>query len=187
MLDDQLFCPSCSEDTDHVMIKSGQENLVRCEECGMVHSIQKEKERLVNLKVIVSKDAVSQPYRIQIPEKEKLEVGQELLVDDASQDLVLAEITSIETDRRVESALAKEAKTIWARALDEVPLKISVYRAGRSYPIKIHLPGDEVFALGDVREVEGSKFRIVKIKLRGAGFADEAPAKNIVRIWGQEL
>jgi len=108
-------------------------------------------------------------------------------VDDASQDLVLAEITSIETDRRVESALAKEAKTVWARALDEVPLKVSVYRAGRSYPLKIHLPGDEVFAVGEIREVEGSKFRIVKIKLRGAGFADEAPAKNIVRIWGQEL
>jgi uncharacterized Zn finger protein len=187
MLDDLLFCPSCSEDTVHIMIKSGQENLVRCGECKMVHPVLREKERLVNLKVIVSKDAISQPYWIRIPEKDQLEVGQELLVDDASQDLVLAEITSIETDRRVESALAKEARTVWARALDEVPLKISVYRAGRSYPIKIHLPGDEVFAVGEVRDVEGSKFRIVKIKLRGEGFADEAPAKNIVRIWGQEL
>ena len=41
--------------------------------------------------------------------------------------------------------------------------------------------------MGEVRTVEGFKFRIVKIKLRGEGFVDVAEAKDIVRVWGREI
>jgi uncharacterized Zn finger protein len=187
MLEDQIFCPTCGEDTDHALIKSGQENLVRCENCGTVHSVQKERERLVNLRVIVNKDRSSQSYFIKIPAQETLHVGDELLVDDASQDVVMTEITSLETDRRVEAALAEKVKTVWARATEEVPLKISVYRNGLTHPLKIMVQGDEVVEVGETREVEGFRFRVVKIKLRAEGFADAAEAKDIVRVWGREI
>ena len=82
MLDDQIFCPTCGADTDHALIKSGQENLVRCVECQTVHSVQVERERLVTLKVIVNRDELSEPYIIKIPAKEVLHIGDELLVDD---------------------------------------------------------------------------------------------------------
>ena len=107
MLEDQIFCPTCGANTEHALIKSGQENLVRCEICETVHSVQKERERLVTLKVIVSKDELSEPYIIKIPAKEILHVGDELLVDDASKDVVMTQITSLETDRRVNSASLK--------------------------------------------------------------------------------
>ena len=58
---------------------------MRCDECETVHSVQKERERLVNLKVIVNKDEESEPYHIKIPAKEVLRVGEELLVDDRIQ------------------------------------------------------------------------------------------------------
>jgi uncharacterized Zn finger protein len=187
MLEDQIFCPTCGEDTDHALIKSGQENLVRCENCGTVQSVQKEKERLVNLRVIVNKDRRSQPYFVKIPAQDMLHVGDELLVDDASQDVVMTEITSLETDRRVEGAVAENVVTIWARATDEVPLKISVYRNGLTHPLKITVPGDEVIEVGETRVVEGFRFNVVKIKLRAEGFADVAEAKDIVRVWGREI
>jgi uncharacterized Zn finger protein len=187
MLDDQIFCPSCGENQEHALIKSGQENLVRCEECGTVHSVERERERLVTLKVIVNKDGISQPYLIKIPGREELHVGDELLVDDASQDVVMTEIASLETDRRVEKAPAEAVRTVWARAIDEVPLKLSIYRRGRTYPLKVSLPGNEVFEVGETREMEGFKFRIVKIKLRKEGFANLAEAKDILRVWGREL
>jgi uncharacterized Zn finger protein len=187
MLDDEIFCPVCGVDTEHAMIKSGQENLVRCEECGTVHSVQVERERLVNLKVIVNRDELSEPYLIKIPAKEVLRIGDELLVDDPAKDVVMTQIASLETDRRVSAAPAGDVKTVWARATDEVPLKISVYRNGKTHPIKISVAGDEVFEVGEARKAEGFKFEIVKIKLRGEGFADVAEAKDIQRVWGREL
>lgn len=187
MLDDQIFCPTCGANTEHALIRSGQENLVRCIECETVHSVQKERERLINLKVIVSKDEVSKPYYIHILAKEILRVGDDLLVDDGTSDVVMTQIASLETDRRVNTALAEAIKTVWARATDEVPLKISVFRNGLSHSLKITVPGDETLEMGEVRLVEGFKFRIVKIKLRGEGFVDRAEAKDIVRVWGREL
>lgn len=187
MLDDQIFCPACGADTEHTMIKSGQENLVRCVECETVHSVQVERERLVNLKVIVSNDEQSMPYYIRIPAKDVLHVGDELLVDDPAKDVVMTEISSLETDRRVSSAPAETVKTVWARATDDVPLKISVYRNGNTHSFKILVSGDEVFEVGEARKVEGFKFVIVKMKLRGEGFADMAEAKDIQRVWGREL
>lgn len=187
MLDAQIFCPTCGADTEHTLIKSGQENLVRCEECKTVHSVQVERERLVNLKVIVSNDELSEPYFIKIPAREVLNVGDELLVDDPAKDVVMTQIASLETDRRVSSALAETVKTVWARATDQVPLRISVYRNGTTHSLKISVSGDEVFEVGEARKVEGFKFVIVKIKLRGEGFADVAEAKDIQRVWGREL
>jgi uncharacterized Zn finger protein len=187
MLDDLIFCPICENDTEHTLIKSGQENLVRCEECGTVHSVEVQRERLVNLKVIVSSGETSETYYAKIPAKEMLHVGDELLVDDPAKDVVMTEIASLETDRRVNSALAEEIKTVWARATDEVPLKISVYRRGKTHSFKISVPGDEVFEVGESRKEEGFRFIIVKMKLRGEGFADSAEAKDIQRIWGREI
>lgn len=187
MLDDQIFCPVCGNDTDHSLIKSGQENLVRCEECETVHSIQIERERLVNLKVIVSSDRESAPYFIKIPARDILSVGDELLVDDPAREVVMTQISSLETDRRVESAQADSVKTVWARATDQVPLRVSVYNNGLTRPFKISVPGNEVFEVGDSRKIKGTRFEIVKIKLRGEGFADTAEAKDIQRVWGREI
>jgi uncharacterized Zn finger protein len=187
MLEDQIFCPSCGTETEHAIIKSGQESLVRCEECETVHSVQKERERLTTLKVIVNKGGVSRPYHIKVPAREELTVGEEFLVDDESQDVVMTTITSLETERRVENALAGEIKTVWARAIDDVDLKVSVYRRGQTRSLKTATPGDELFALGEVREIDGIKFKITKIKLRGEGFSDSAQAKDITRVWGREL
>ncbi len=160
---------------------------MRCEDCETVHSVQKERERLTTLKVIVNKGGVSKPYHIKIPAREELEVGDEFLVDDETQDVVMAKITSLETDRRVEKALAGDVRTTWARAVDEVELKVSVYRRGNTRSLKADTPGDEVFSLGDVREIDGIRFRVTKIKLRDEGFSDRAQAKDITRVWGKEI
>ncbi len=160
---------------------------MRCEECKTVHSVQVERERLANLKVIVSSDELSEPYFIKIPAKEVLRVGDRLLVDDPAKDVIMTEIASLETDRRASRATAETVRTVWARATDHVPLKISVYRNGTTHSLKISVAGDEVFVVGEARKVDGFKFVIVKIKLRSEGFADGAEAKDIQRVWGREL
>jgi uncharacterized Zn finger protein len=160
---------------------------MRCEDCGTTHPIQKERERLANVRVIVNRDGLSQPYNVNLPAEDDLRVGGELLVDDQAKDVVLAEITSLETDRRVETATAREVKTVWARAVDNVTLKVSVYNNGVTRPLSTQASGKDVFERGEVLEMDGIRFQVIKIKLRGEGFADRAEAKDIVRVWGREL
>lgn len=146
-----------------------------------------ERERLANVVVVVNRDGTSQPYNVNLPVQEELRVGEELLVDDHAKDVVLVEITSLETDRRVEKAPVRAVKTIWARAIDNVTLKFSVYNNGVTRPLSTQASGKDVFERGEVLEVDGIRFQVVKIKLRGEGFADRAEAKDIVRLWGREL
>lgn len=187
MAQDQIFCPACGEDTEHVIVKSGRENLVRCTDCGTTHPIQRERERLANVVIIVNRDGTSQPYNVNLPAQEELRVGEELLVDDHAKDVVLVEITSLETDRRVEKATVRAIKTVWARAIDNVTLKISVYNNGVTRPLSTQASGKDVFERGELLEIDGIRFQVVKIKIRGEGFADRAEAKDIVRVWGREL
>jgi uncharacterized Zn finger protein len=187
MTGDRFFCPSCQEETEHSAIKSGRENLVTCKVCGAVHPVQQAREKRTTLKVIVSDAGRSQPYIIEVPAQEMLHIGQELLVDDGERDVVLAEITSLETDRRVEKAKAADLKAAWARGIDQVRVKVSVFRKGLTRSLQPILPGDEPFAVGEERMIEGVRFKVAKIKLRKEGFAETALAKDILRVWGREL
>ncbi|HRW82818.1 MAG TPA: HVO_0476 family zinc finger protein, partial [Methanothrix sp.] len=47
--------------------------------------------------------------------------------------------------------------------------------------------GDEAFAVGEVRTVDGKRFRVEKMRLRDGRSADRAFAKDIVRVWGASL
>jgi uncharacterized Zn finger protein len=108
-------------------------------------------------------------------------------VDDGQRDVVLAEVTSLETDRRVERAMAADLKTAWARGIDQVIVKVSVFRKGLTRSMQPLYPGDEPFTVGEEREIEGMRFKVAKIKLRKVGFAQMAEAKDILRVWGREL
>jgi len=187
MLESEIFCPYCEMETEHAVIKSGQESLVKCAECQAIHPLRRERERLSQIRVIVNRGGTSQPYYIKMPAQDMLRVGDELVVDDPGKGVVLAKITSLETEKRVHEASAEEVRTVWARAIDDVELRISVYRRGQTRSIKVTVPGDEVFGVGEVMEMEGLKFRIVKIKLREEGFAETAAAKDITRVWGRAL
>jgi uncharacterized Zn finger protein len=187
MTGDRFFCPTCQDHTEHSAIKSGRKNLVRCQVCSTVHPVQPTRERRTHIKVIVSNADQSQPYIIEVPAQDMLYVGQELLVDDGRRDVVLAEITSLETDRRVEGARATELKAAWARGIDQVGVKISVFRRGLTRSLQPLFPGEEPFAVGEVREIDGMRFKVAKIKLRKEGFAEMAEAKDILRVWGKEL
>ncbi len=188
MPEETIFCPTCGEDTEHALVKAGQENLVRCAECSTVHPVQAVRERLANLRAVVNKGETSVSCCINLPEDDLLKVGQDLLVDDVAEGVMVTEISSLESKgRRLQQAQAKDVETVWARAVDRVELKISIYRGGMTRSMKIPVPGSDAFEVGEVIEANGIKFKIVKMKLRGEGFADRAEAKDIVRLWGREL
>jgi uncharacterized Zn finger protein len=74
-------------------------------------------------------------------------VGDELLVDDPSADEVyLVEVASVESDgRRTVVAVAAEIDTIWARAIDEVTVKIAIHDGTKTESIRMQVLGDQGF------------------------------------------
>jgi len=186
-MQEEIFCPFCDDFTEHVTIKRGREHLVRCEACGAVHPVEQERTRLASLRVIVSREGTSQRCQMEIPADDLLRVGDELLVDDGVNEVILSEITSIETERRVEKAQADEIKTVWVRAVDEVVVKVSVHDKRTTSSHVIRSWGDDPFEVGEVRLADRTRFRIEKIKLRSGRFVKRAVAKDILRMWGVKL
>lgn len=184
---EEIFCPHCNVLTEHMTVKNGREHLVKCETCGAVHPIKQERTKFVNVRVIVSRENISQKYHIKVPEDERFYVGDELLVDDDLHDVVLAEITSIETERRVESVEASKIKTIWARAVDNVVVKVTLHKRSQTTSHAIYSSGDEIFSVGDIRRIDRTRFVVEKIKLRDGRSVKKAASKDVLRAWGRVL
>lgn len=182
---EEMLCPSCGQFSPHSEIKGGQKNLVRCQQCGDTHLVVREKPRLKTVRAIISTGATSCTYHIDLPSRDLLHVGQELVVDDGKSDVVISEITSLETDRRVIEAEAREVTTVWARAVDQVEVKIAVYHRGKTKSFKELVLGERIFSVGESGRAEGAGYRIVKIKSRDGTFPSQARARDIVRIWGR--
>jgi uncharacterized Zn finger protein len=179
-------CPSCSphEPVSHKVLKS---TLIKCEECGNLHSEKKEKK--VPVRVIVSIGEKS--LRIRTLLSGVIRVGDELVMDDeTSGDAYPVNISSIEVgDKRKESAQADEIKTIWARAIDEVVVKIAISHRETTESIEMKVPGDKEFIIGEKIKVDNREFKIIRIKIRDSGFKSRKgiaiKASDIKRIYGE--
>ena len=115
--------------------------------------------------------------------------GDELVIDDEETgEAVLAEVTSIEVgDKRMDSAKADEIKTIWARGIEEVIVKIAVSHRETTESITMRVPGDREFVVGEKIDVNNRKLKIIRIKIREKGFKSRkgvaVRAKDIKRIY----
>ena len=189
-------CPVCSQQESqlHLILKQhGTDLLVKCTNCGSVHTIVSKAARTITTRIIVSKGEHSTRYTIELPSDHEVGVGDDLLVDDPSADEVhLAEVASIESyGKRVPAAIASDIDTIWARAIDEVTVKIAIHDGVRTESDRLQVFGDREFTVGDIEAVRGKKFRIVRIKTHKSGFkkfkGDVVLAKDIKRIFAEKV
>ncbi len=145
------------------------------------------KPREVKVRVIVSKGKESLHRGALL--SGTVRTGDELLIDDeATGEANLVRVTSIEVgDKRKEGAAAEEIKTIWARAIDDVVVKIAVHHKETTESIEIRVPGDREFVIGDKVEVDNRELKIIRIKIRDGGFKSRkgiaVRAKDIKRIY----
>lgn len=183
------------EPTDHIILKSNGEILVKCGECSTVHVIVRPLEKIKHLRVIVSIGGKSRRLTVEADPVEELVVGEEFVADDEQTgDVIPVEITSLELSSggRVERARAGDVETVWARGIGKVAVKVSVHRGARTESITFVVPGDREFRVGDRIDLPsiGRGFRITKIKER-EGRLKERPgtmalAKDVRRIYARE-
>ncbi len=185
----EAACPKCSpeEGVMHTKVKS---HLLKCEQCGFIHRLPHEKAKEVQLKVIVSRANESSAQQIEVNEDEVLRAGDEFVVD-IGEDVSGVRIQSLElkTSGRSEQAKARDVRTIWARAIDEVVVKIAVQRLGETESLDYKVNGDYEFTVGDVLKLKGFEVCITAIKEREGGiFKREGKsirAKDIRRIYSK--
>ncbi len=204
---DRIFiaCPACSNrgENPHYVIRSAcGTSLVRCTECGHIHTAKSGKPpRESAVRVIVSHDSESYTGSTALSECEILHKGDELIVDAPTQHSVhggdddaaeLVQIASIETKGggRVQTAHALDIKTIWARNIEEVTVKITSQKGGKSSSMTTRAYGDEAYKVGDTINQNGKRLVITKIHTRDGGHKSRAgtpvEAKNIKRLQARE-
>ena len=189
-------CPACSPQEPrlhHIIRQHGAEVLVRCADCGSVHTVVSKPARTTSVRIIVSRGEDSERYTIELSPDHEVYVGDELLVDDPAADEVhLAEVASIESGgRRAVAAVAAEIDTIWARAIDEVAVKIAVHDGTRTESDSLCVSGDREFVVGAVERIGRKEVRIIRIKTHKSGFrkkrGDVVLAKDIKRIFAEKV
>jgi len=183
----EVPCPSCSPDTPvpHIILKGTKDVVLQCVECSAVH--KEKKPRKVLVRVIVSKRGESIHTRAML--SGTIRKDDELIIDDeATGEAMLAKVTSIEVeDKRKDFASAEDIKTIWARSIDEVVVKIAISHRETTESIEMRVPGEREFVIGEKVDVNNRKLKIVRIKIRDGGFKSRKgvaiKAKDIRRIY----
>ena len=179
-------CPSCSPDepVSHKVLKS---TLIKCVDCGDVHS--KRVKKKVPVRVIVSIGDKS--VRIRTLLSGVIRVGNELVMDDeTSGEAYPVKISSIEVgDKRKESAHVDDIKTIWARAIEEVVVKIAISHRETTESIEMRVPGEREYVIGEKIKINSRELKIIRIKIRDGKFKSRkgiaVKASNIKRIYAE--
>ncbi|HTX44374.1 MAG TPA: HVO_0476 family zinc finger protein [Methanocella sp.] len=187
----EAACPRCSpeEGVMHTVVKR---HLVKCEQCGFIHRLPHEKKKAIKARVIVSRQQESSTRQIEVNEDEELHAGDEFVID-VGEDVSGVRIQSLElkTGGRAEKAKARDVRTIWARAIDEVVVKIAVQQKEKTESLDYKVNGDYEFAIGDVMRLKEYEVAITAIKVRDGGlFKREGrsiKAKDIRRIYSKIL
>jgi len=194
-----LACPACSPETEtvHEVLSRGGQATVRCSDCGHVHKERLPTERTVERDVVVSQDGESFPATVEAPAAETLAVGEEFLLEtDAA--VITARITSLElAEGRAEEAPVEEVRTVWTRAVGNVSVDLTVHpksgaREG-TRSVRLQVPGDYEFVVGETDELSGESFTVEGIHLRAdaVGYefdkldhdGDAAVAKDVNRLY----
>jgi len=199
-----VVCPSCSprEETIHEVLKPGGDVTVRCGECGHVHKTQLESVPSVDKKVIVSQDGESFSTHLTADPDETVEHGDEFIVDtpEAILQVRVTGIELLEADKRVEAAVIEDVEAVWTRAVDNVGVNVTLHPKDGSQDdtrsLKLNVPGDYEFTVGETETFGDDEFTITGIFVRndaeGYRFdkfderGDMVYAKDSKRIYGTD-
>jgi predicted Zn finger-like uncharacterized protein len=194
-----LACPACSPDleTVHEVLKPDGTATVRCTECGHVHKTDLPAPETVDLHVVVSQEEESFPATVEAPAAETLAVGEEFLLE-TDEAIMTVRITSLELDQgRTDEATAGDVRTVWTRAVGNVGVNVTAHPKGGAHDetrsLKLQVPGDYEFVVGEADELSGEEFTVEGVLLRddARGYdhekldheGDRAVAKDVNRLY----
>jgi uncharacterized Zn finger protein len=172
-----LACPSCSpgEPTVHEVLRPGGQATVRCTDCDHTHKTEIPEPETADVTVVVSQDGESFTTEMAVPVDGTVATGEEFVVD-TDDVLMQVRITGIELgpERRTEEAALDDVETLWTRAVDNVAVDVTLHPkdgdADHTRSVRVNVPGDMEFAVGESVEFGDEEFSIEGLHIR-----DDAP------------
>lgn len=193
-------CPGCGDETVHEVLSPGGHATVRCTECSHTHKTELTEPTTETVDVVVSQDGESWPATVEREPDEPIYAGEEFIVETAEA-IQQVQVTTIETsDDRVDRAEPSDAETVWTRVVDNVGVNVTINpndgSEERSRSIKLYVPGEFEFTVGNTREAADEEFEVTAIHLRddADGYptgtlsepGDTAFAKHVKRLYGRD-
>jgi len=184
-----LECEECGEVPHRVL--SGRvggsdsvvfQGTVKCSSCGRVRSVTVREDRPLPVPIIVSDGTESVRGTIEFGPDELVQVGERLDFEGHH-----IEVTAIESEeRRVPASKARNVRTVWAKRVDRVRLKISVNKGNRTVTHVLDAAPDEEFEIGDIVDLGRERAVIHRIQAGGRALRrGSVAAEDIVRIYGK--
>ena len=198
-----LACPSCSPDAEtvHEVLRPGGQATVRCTDCEHTHKTAIPETDTTDLTVVISQAGESFTTEMAVPAEGGIETGEEFVVD-TDDVLMQVRVTGIELgpEHRVEDAALTSVDTLWTRAVDNVAVDVTLHPkdgdADRTRSVRVNVPGDTEFAVGDTVEFGDEEFTIEGLHIRDDApeyrhekldhAGDMAFAKDLKRVYGRD-
>jgi uncharacterized Zn finger protein len=187
-----LVCPSCGEECEHLFLDKSRNPVVQCTLCGHTHRrVPLKEDGEIPVRAIVSREWESRVCSVPLGPAEPVAVG-DFLAAECGEEVFGVEVTSIEAGgKRVKRTKAREASTLWTRAIDQVVVRASVHRGRVTKPLSVACEGGEEFFVGEEWTFGTIPFRITHMKLRDGKVlrmdGQKAPARAIKRIYGNRI
>lgn len=144
---------------------------MRCTECGHTHKIEVERPETAEVDVVVSQEDESYPTTLTANPEETVAVADEFVVE-TEEAIQQVRVTAVELDgeRRVEEAPLGEVGTVWTRVVDNVGVNVTVHpndgRREETRSLKVYVPGDFEFTVGEVERFGDDEFEIEGVQVR---------------------
>lgn len=174
-------CPGCSPDheTVHEVISTGGGITVRCRNCQHVHTTTIDSQPATRqVRTIVSQDDESIRATIEVPTDALFEVGQEFIVE-SDEAIYSVRLMSIEDHdgNRHDQLPATETMTLWTRDIGNVSVPVTMHPPEGSNEstrsLRLRVPGDDTFTVGETMSVGGEEVRIHGIHPRDVAVEDD--------------
>jgi uncharacterized Zn finger protein len=182
-------CPGCNEVCGHEILRekkvnTGSDFLVKCIECGKVHTVQFRTPKAVSIQFLLSEGANTVVNHIDLDEDELLTIGDIFEHAEASWEINRIENKKSEPKK---SLVATEIGRINALRSDVVMVRLTLTEGEYSNSDSIFVERDTIFKSGSIFEHKGTRWRIRAIHT-GAGrtMTGSVAAHDIRRIYLHE-
>jgi len=168
----------------HDVLRAGRKFIVRCSACENIGQMEPPRRAAsLKVKVIVSDYDLSHLGWFEVGCRERLHLGDELIVENGSAEAV--RITAIELNDGVRGAeaVAESIRTLWTQKIDKVVVKIAVHTGRTTRSQQVPCNGEDEFTVGSDQQLG----KISGIKLRHGAMlsrpGQSALAKDIQRMY----
>ena len=182
-------CPGCSEYCGHDILKereagTGVNYLVKCQECGHVHTLVLRPPKPVLIPFLLSEGAFTTLNEIEIDDDEELRIGDIFEHNEASWEINRLETKTGNSRRKLSASKIGRANAVRS---DVVMVRLTLTRGEYSDSDSIFVERETMYKAGSIMQHGGEKWKIRAIHT-GAGrtMTGRVPAHDIKRIYLHE-